>query len=91
MEQNENYKFNKTIFWEEKFLTEEGGGSVRAVQAAVVNCACLEREQGEVHERQLPYAGARGNRQERAELVAHCVQAGQGICDKGAAKERRVL
>ena len=28
MEQNENYKFNKTIFWEEKFLTEEGGGSV---------------------------------------------------------------
>ena len=28
MEQNENYKFNKTIFWGEKFLTEEGGGSV---------------------------------------------------------------
>ena len=28
MEANENYKFNKTVFWEEKFLTEEGGGSV---------------------------------------------------------------
>tara|TARA_Y100000592_G_scaffold19837_1_gene30427 strand:- start:5997 stop:6215 length:219 start_codon:yes stop_codon:yes gene_type:complete len=28
MEMKDNYKFNKTIFWEEKFLTEEGGGNV---------------------------------------------------------------
>ena len=30
MEAKENYKFNKTIFWEEKFLTEEGGGKVNS-------------------------------------------------------------
>ena len=24
----DNYKFNKTVFWEEKFLTEEGGGKI---------------------------------------------------------------
>ena len=35
METNENYKFNKTIFWEEKFLTEEGGGKVN--QAVTLN------------------------------------------------------
>ena len=29
----DNYNFSKTIFWEEKFLTEEGGGAVnRAVK-----------------------------------------------------------
>ncbi len=28
MEAKENYKFEKTIFWEEKFLTEDGGGKV---------------------------------------------------------------
>ena len=28
MEAKENYNFKKTIFWEEKFLTDEGGGQV---------------------------------------------------------------